>query len=250
MAVETRQEVLDECFIIPEQYKDIVHSKFNESIFLSDVDTDYIKKSSKIINQICAKPVMEPSSLGVLTVPITDLEAIKERIDATDKLLTFPDLKSIESDHEEVFDKVKWAEDNNFIYVDNKNALVNELFNFRVDSSNYCLLYYVEKYLYSPNETPAISVFRDCPDLDIYKTLVRELQENSFRYSGKSLKLSDEFNEYIIKRIKEEGQDINYESLITDSMDLLKTCNDSFDINMFDCFFVPESDYDDGRRRR
>lgn len=232
------------------------YTRFEEDIvtyqFVPRSDTSYADLAEKY-SVICFNPsISNRGDLCALTGDVIELDDLKKTMSGLNSVMTFPTLRSTCCDTSEVMEKIQFAEEYDYPYINENNVIIEEIFNFSDDETNYLKGYYLDKTLYTPEENKNDKKFRLIPDIEKYYKFCGEIQKSSYMCFSKVLKINPQFNDYVLYAFS-EGEDVNnYESFVANSLHFLENEENPFlDVNvLFQNFNVDSFDESDRGVRR
>ncbi|MBO4600995.1 MAG: hypothetical protein J5634_02040 [Bacilli bacterium] len=241
MAQKTIHDALRSKCNISASYDERIDLGIEKLYYTAGLSPKNIEDSADIINVICADSMFKnDGDLCVFSMSVPELSELEEKIKEFDSVVAFPNLRSVIIPN--VLEKAKYCEQNGYPYLDANNCFIPELFNANINPENYLYSYYVSNDLYTLNEDKNASYFRNC-SMDLYNGFVSFLQKLSYSCFGKVLKLSDEFNKFVVYKLSEEGNMVDYDTLLSESLELIKINNDFFDNSIYEYVYNdPEAD--------
>lgn len=232
------------------------YSNFDEDLmmyqFAFDIDQDY-EELAKIYSILCSNSQIENrGDLIALTKTVVELKELANKIADINSAITFPNLRSVCCDTDELLEKIQFAIKYGYPYMDDNNVILSDMFDFRYNESNYMKNYDLDETLYTPEEKKADKKFRVVPDKDDFYRFYGNIQKRAFECYGRPLKINEAFNNYIIFGFEENIDIIQDEEFIKNAIYHLETPENPFlNVNqLFDSFSINVSDESDRGVRR
>lgn len=229
---------------------------FDEDImtyqFAFDIDQNY-EELAKMYSILCSNSEIENrGDLIALTKTVVELKELAKKISDINSAITFPNLRSVCCDTDELFEKIQFAIKYGYPYIDENNIIISEMFNFRYDESNYMKNYDLDITLYTPEEKKADKKYRVIPEKDDFYRFYGNIQKMAFECYGRPLKYNEDFNNYIILGFEENINIVQDEEFIKNAIYHLETSENPFlNINqLFNSFSINVSEESDRGVRR
>lgn len=199
-------EKVKSCFTVSKEYTSIDDDLLLYQ-FIPDINQDYAALVQRY-SVLCANSeIRNRGDLCALTNSIIELDELKAELDAIDKAIIFPDLRSVCCDTNEVLEKIKFASTYHYPYINENNEILRDFFAFDDNESNYMKGYYLNNTLYTPEENKNDIKFRNIPEKEEYYRICGKVQEASYDCFKKTLKLNSDFNSYVIHELM-QGEDV------------------------------------------
>lgn len=237
-----------------------IHSGYNsveedleKYYFMFNLTDQDIEEKAIIIEKIL--PNLEIKSRGDLcafTKPKTELKDLSEKLFSINDAVTLPSFRSIVHDNDVLYKYLKFAEKYGFPLVYNESSKVlDDVFNFQNDYSNYLRGLNIEETLYTAEENKKDSKFRKLPDLSIYQYFCAKLQSLSMFCFNKVLKLNEDFDDFVIDELSKENAEENVDEIMSKSLVYLKNDNPFIEIeNMIQTIYPDNLNEEDRGIRR
>lgn len=214
-------------FTISDRYK-----RFDEDVeayyFIKDYDVDFADLSEKYSIICFNSAISNRGDLCALTRSVIELDELSKRINELSSVITFPTLRSVCCNTDEVIEKLQFAIEYDYPFINKNNVILEEIFDFKDDETNYLKGYYLDKSLYTPDEKKADKKFRIVPEIEKYYKFCGKLQKLSYMCFGKLLKVNDKFNDFVLYQFSDEGHVDNYADFVASSLKYLKTDENPF----------------------
>ena len=196
--------------------------------FIKDCDVDFADLSEKYSIICFNSAISNRGDLCSLTRSVIELDELSKKINELSSVITFPTLRSVCCDTDEVIEKLQFAMEYDYPYINENNVILEEVFNFSDDESNYLKGYYLDKSLYTPDEKKEDKKFRNIPEIEKYYKFCGKLQKLSYMCFGKLLKPNDAFNNFVLYQFSNESNMDSYDSFLYESLKYLNTDENPF----------------------
>ena len=251
MAQSSTHQAIKNYFNISEDYTTIDDDL--EKYYFTSQFSDKLSDMADILSILCSNPeISNRGDLCALTGSVPELKELSKDLNDIGAVITFPNPKSTACNTDEVLDKLRFAEEYGYPFVDKNNVILKEVFDFNNNSSNYLQGYYLKQTLYTPDEKKEDKIFRGLSDPEMYYTYCGTLQGRSYMCFNKLLKPNDEFNTFVVENMANGNYENNYEQFVEQSLKYLQNDENPFlDIDQMNIytFNEPLNEDDRGVRR-
>lgn len=247
MAQYPSAELIKKYFTVSDDYENL-DDDLNSYYFTSEFSNN-LGDLSNAISIICYNSeIKNRGDLCALTLNPLDIKELTKEIYELSPVTTFPKPRSLCCNTELVVDKIRFASEYDFPFLDDKNVILEECFDFKNDASNYLKAYYLKQTLYTPDEKKEDIIFRKLDDLDKYIYFCSNIQKSSYMCFSKLLKLNDSFNTFVVNGLSDDNMVNNYDDFVYESLKYLVNDENPFlDIDRMNVYSYNES-LDEGDR--